>query len=166
MLPELQMGIVFLANCLDVLAAGQFDAIPLGVANLLRGREPRVGADARFHPPLNVAAFWALVVLTWQLVWVFASVLKRRPWVVHENHTPISVLVELRKIGLPILLNFGWAFAVISLLPGTSGTPFSVMKLYVPDYGLLATASVVIAVLWGTLQTVLRVGGLLAVIRR
>jgi len=166
MLPERQLGIVFLANCLDVLAAGQFDAIPLGVADILRGREPRVGANASFHPPLNIAVFWALVVLTWQLVWVFGSALRRRPWIVQEKHLPVSFIVELRKIGLPILLNFGWAFAVLSLLPGASGTPFSVMKLYVPDYGFFATASVIVAVAWGTMQVVLRVRGLLRAMPR
>jgi CubicO group peptidase (beta-lactamase class C family) len=160
MLPEQQMGVVLLANCLDVLAAGQFDAISLGVIDILRGRDPRVEADAGFHPALNIAAFWALVVLTWQLVWVVASALKRKPWVVLDKHVPVSILVELRKIGLPILLNYGWAICVLSLLPGASGTPFSVMKLYVPDFGFFATVSVVLAIGWGTAQVVLRAGGI------
>ncbi len=157
MLPERRIGVVFLANGLDVLAAGQFDAIPLGVLDILRGRNPRVAADSRFHPPLNIAVFWALVILTWQVVWIVASVSKRRPWSVQEQHIPVSPAIELRKIGLPVVLNFGWAACVLSLIPGASGTPFSVMKLYVPDFGFFATASAVLAVVWGTAQVVLRV---------
>jgi hypothetical protein len=161
MLPESGYGVAFLANGLDVLAAGQFDAIPFGVIDILRGGEPRVAAVRPFHPPLNVAVFWALVILTWQLVWIAASVSKRRPWTVQEQHIPVSPAIELRKIGLPVVLNFGWAACVLSLIPGASGTPFSVMKLYVPDFGFFATASVVVGVTWGTAQVVLRVGCLL-----
>ena len=157
MLPERRLGVVFLANGLDVLAAGQFDAIAFGVIDLLRDRDPRVAAAGSFHPPLNIAVFWVLVILTWQAVWVAASATRRRPWRVLEAHLPVSVLTELRKIGLPILLNFGWAAFVLYALPSASGTPFSVMKLYVPDFGFFAQASVILAIVWGTMQVVLRV---------
>jgi hypothetical protein len=89
-------------------------------------------------------------------------VAKRKPWTVPENYVRVSPATELRKIGLPILLNFGWALAMLSLIPGASGTPFSVMRLYSPDFGMLALASAVIAIVWGIVQVGLRARGLLS----
>ena len=83
-----------------------------------------------------------------------------------EKHLPLSAFTELRKIGLPIVLNFGWAACVLSILPSASGTPFTVMRLYVPDFGLFAQASVTLAVIWGTAQVVLRVRSLTRAVRR
>lgn len=40
------------------------------------------------------------------------------------------------------------------------------MKLYAPDFGLLAQMSAGVAVVWGTAQVVLRVGMLFLAIRR
>ena len=157
LLPERQLGVVLLANALDMFTAGQFDAIPLGVIDLLRGTEPSVAADQRFHPPLNVVVLWASIILICQIGWVSLSALKRRPWIVRKTHVPVSALVELRKIGLPLLLNFGWASGILLALPGGQGIPFSVMKLYAPDFGILAQTSAVLAVVWGTVQVALRV---------
>lgn len=164
-IPDRRLGVVFLANGLDILAAGQFDAIPFGVLNILRGREPTVAADMRFHPPLNVAVLWAALILLWQLGWVVASALKRKPWIVSPNQIPVSISTELRKFGLPVLFNFGWATLVLVFLPGTQATSFAVMKLYAPDFGLLAQMSAVLAIVWGTLQVTLRIGRLIRVDR-
>jgi hypothetical protein len=79
-LPERRLGIVFLANALEVLLGAQFDAIPLGMIDLLQGREPRVGRDAPFHPPVGLGMFIALLILGCQLVWVTASAVVKHPW--------------------------------------------------------------------------------------
>ncbi|MFC1639897.1 serine hydrolase domain-containing protein [Gemmatimonadota bacterium] len=156
MLPERRLGVVFLANGLDILSGAQFDAIPRGVVEMLRREEPEVPADVRFHPPINVAVLWALLILIWQAGWISLSAWKRRPWTVSPEHIPISASTELRKFGLPLLLNYGWACIVVLAVPGGQGIPFNVMKLYVPDFGLLAQMSAGIAVVWGTAQVVLR----------
>ena len=156
MLPERRMGVVFLANGLDILTAAQFDAIPRGVVAILRGVEPRVPADVRFHPPINVAVLWALLILIWQVGWVSLSTFKKRPWTVLPEHLPLSAITELRKFVLPVLLNYGWACIVVFAIPGGQGIPFSVMKLYAPDFGMLAQMSAGIAVVWGTAQVAAR----------
>lgn len=120
-LPERRMGVVFLANALDILSAAQFDAIPRGVVAILRGEEPSVPADVRFHPPINVAVLWALMILIWQVGWVSLSAWKKRPWTVLPEHVPLSVSTELRKVGLPLLLNYGWACIVVLAVPGGQG---------------------------------------------
>ncbi len=156
LLPESRLGVVFLANAVDLFVADEFNAIPRGVIALLRGEEPRIGADASFHPLLSVALIYVLFAFLLQLGWVGFSAVVRRPWIRVAKSAPVVRTRKAWRIGLPILLNAGWVYGVLVYLPLTQGTSLPVMTLYVPDVSYVLMASAAVAIVWGCAQAALR----------
>ena len=153
LLPERRLGVVFLANAVDLFVADQFNAIPRGVIALLRGEEPGISADASFHPPLSVPLIYVLLAFLSQLGWVGFSAAMRGPWRRTAKNGSVVRTRETWRIGLPILLNAGWVYGVLAYLPATQGTSLPVMTLYVPDVSYVLMASAAVAIVWGCTQS-------------
>lgn len=156
LLPDKKLGVVFLANAIDLFVANQFDAIPRGVIALLGGEEPEVAIDASFHPSLSIALIGVLPLFLLQLCWIGFSAALRRPWSRTAMHAPVVWTKEAWRIGLPLLLNAVWVFGVLVYLPAAQGGTLPVMLLYVPDAGSILLASAVLAIVWGCAQAALR----------
>ena len=156
LLPERRLGVVFLANAVDLFVADQFNAIPRGVIALLRGEEPRIGADASFHPLLSVPLTYVLLAFLLQLGWVGFSAAARLQRLRAAKSTPVVRTRKAWRIGLPLLLNAGWVYGVLAYLPASQGTSLPVMTLYVPDVSYVLMASAAVAIVWGCTQAGLR----------
>ncbi len=161
LLPESRLGVVFLANAVDLFVADQFDAIPRGVIALLLSKEPGIGADASFHPLLGFALIYVLSAFLLQLCWVVFSVAVRRPWRRAGQNGSGVWGSKAWRIGSPLLLNAGWVFGVLVYLPATQATSLPVMILYVPDVSYVVMASAAVAIVWGCTQAGLRLSILL-----
>jgi CubicO group peptidase (beta-lactamase class C family) len=156
LLPERRLGVVFLANAVDLFVANQFDAIPRGLIASLRGEEPEIAIDAPFHPTLNIALIGVLPLFLLQLCWIGFSAVVRRPWARAELPAPVAWAKEAGRIGLPLLLSAAWVFGVLVYLPASQGGTLPVLLLYVPDAGSVLLASAVVAIVWGCTQAALR----------
>ena len=78
LLPERHLGIVFVANAVDLFVTDEFNAIPQGVVAMLRGMSPEIGADAPFHPPLSFPLVYTLPIFMLQLLWILIHAIARR----------------------------------------------------------------------------------------
>jgi len=58
-----------------------------------------------------------------------------------------------RHIALPLIWNAAIAYILLVTLPGTFGAKMSVILLFQPDVGWVATISGVFAIVWGLLRT-------------
>jgi hypothetical protein len=58
-------------------------------------------------------------------------------------------------IGLPLVLNLGWAALILVALPRFFGLPFGDAVFLLGDYAVVLAASAVVALIWGVLRTVL-----------
>ncbi len=90
LLPERRLGVVFLAIAVDLFVADQSTLSRAALIALLRGEEPRIRADASFHPPLGVSLIYVLLAFLLQLGWMGFSAAMRRPRGGQRRMDPLS----------------------------------------------------------------------------
>jgi CubicO group peptidase (beta-lactamase class C family) len=143
LLPESKWGIVLLTNGDDLLRGERMDQIPVGVMNLLLGRQPP-------QVPLEEFLVIFLVVLGVFLLQVIGgvrSVVLLRRWRAHPAQRPRGVLRVGLRVVVPLVLNLLWAVTLLVILPRLAESPLWTMVFY--DVGLVAVLSGGLALVWG-----------------
>lgn len=127
--------------------------IPNSVLHLLRGTQP--------IPPVPDAWYRAMLIglgltLSLQLIWLVASFTLIRRWSMDRKKLPQYLAGKLVWLILPLLVELGLAYYILSTLQMNGRTVF-VGYVYQPDLTLLAMISLCLALGWGLARTVLSV---------
>jgi hypothetical protein len=128
-------------------------AITEGVHGLLMGREV-APAPSSAGPRALVYGLLAAIVAV-QVAATAVSLRTLRRWRAAPGRRPRGRWAAPRAVGLPLLLNAGWAaFVPLALLPALGG-PVAVVVQQVPDLGYVLLGSAALAAGWAAVRSAL-----------
>jgi CubicO group peptidase (beta-lactamase class C family) len=90
-----------------------------------------------------------LVIVLVQIMAVGRSIFVLRRWITNPSRRPRTRTRKIIRLGLPVLLSLLWAYVCMAVLPNVLMIPFEALLFL--DFGVLALASLAIAVLWGVI---------------
>ena len=70
------------------------------------------------------------------------------------SHPPLGRVRLALDLGLPLVTNIAWAILVLLGLPVVLGMPLAFAVVVMPDVATALIASATVALVWGTLRTV------------
>jgi hypothetical protein len=156
LIPERRLGLVVLMN-----SNKRFDShlgdmrlplIPVGVAELLLGQPPTVFPASRTPTLLYVVLFLAVAV---QATGIARTATLLRRWQARPGQRPQGQIAVAVRLGLPLVCNVGWGLFALLGVPKLFGTPFSFIVSLAPDFGYTLAVSGVVALVWGSIRTLL-----------
>ncbi len=149
-LPESRMGMVMLMNMDNLLKANELEIIPYRVIDMLRDRETDLSlfeTDFGFLIGLYGLACLPFII---QLLWISYSIAKR-PWGASQKVLSSYWHKKVLWICTPLLLNLAWAAGIFFLFWD------SVVSHYAPDLAFVLLISAAVAVIWGVVQSGIRI---------
>jgi hypothetical protein len=153
LVPERGLGYAVLMNADTGLGRGGMSAVAGGVHGLLMGRE--VAPSPSGAGPRAVVYGLLAVIVAVQLAATAVSLRTLRRWRAAPERRPRGRWATARAVGLPLLLNGGWAaFVPLALLPALGG-PVAVVVQQVPDLGYVLLGSAALAAAWAAVRSVL-----------
>jgi CubicO group peptidase (beta-lactamase class C family) len=147
-------GVVILTNFDSLnLNGGRLQGLGPGVINILRGQAPPK-VTMPHHPLLASATVVVAVVTGLMLVGVIRTVVLLRHWRTRPESRPHGPRAMARQVWLPLIVYVGWGAGLLLIFP-RAAYPLRPTMLIVPDLGYLVVASAAVALMWGTVRTVL-----------
>jgi hypothetical protein len=147
LLPEQKKGVVLLFNGCHHWMNPVLADVGLGVTSLLAGERPTSLRSIRLIPWLLRAQ---LLLPLLQIAGVVATLLRLRRWRLRPESRPGGGGVWRRHLVLPLVLNLQLGLA---LLQPRLGKRRGYLRLYMPDFSLIAAVSGSFALLWGLLRS-------------
>jgi CubicO group peptidase (beta-lactamase class C family) len=152
--PTDRWGVVILTNFDSLnLNGGRLQNLSSGVINLLHGQPPPQ-VPSPHHPLLAPATLLVAVGTVVMLLGMVRTLLLLRRWHIRPESRPQGLWAMALRVGLPLVVNVGWALALLLVFPKLA-YPLRPTMLIVPDLGYLVLASGLTALVWGVLRTVL-----------
>ncbi len=152
LLPNQGVGVVVLANATNLVVLERLDGVARGVASMQSGRQATAVTESRLFQALPIVSV-SIVLL--QLVWILRSVAGLRCWHARPQSRPHGARTLVWHLGLPLVLNVGWASLVLVGVPLPFGLPLATTVFVLGDYAYVLAGSAVIALIWGVLRTLL-----------
>jgi len=147
LLPEQKKGVVLLFNGCHHWMNPVLADVGLGVTSFLAGERPTSLRSIRLIPWLLRAQ---LLLPLLQIAGVVATLLRLRRWRLRPESRPGGGGVWRRHLVLPLVLNLQLGLA---LLQPRLGKRRGYLRLYMPDFSLIAAVSGSFALLWGLLRS-------------
>lgn len=122
------------------------------ILRMLNGGQPiqPVVPDTWYQTMLTVI----VVTLSVQIVWIIMSARVLKRWRNLIDRHPKHLVNKILWFGLPLLIELGITFYILSTLQANGRTVFTDF-IYQPDITLLAVISLLLALGWGTVRTIL-----------
>lgn len=148
LVPDKNIAIAMVMNTYSPMLGIRVSRLPSSVLRMLLGQEIIPGNE---FPYMRIV--YALVMLTPFLMFVDVLLTFRRKNYLRTRTQHLTVMQVIRFIALPLIWNATIACILLVILPVAFGAKMSVILLFQPDVGWVATITGIFAILWGLLKT-------------
>jgi len=152
LVPDHDLGMVVLANGVGRVAVPRLGGVAAGVANVVVGRPALPAAEDRLFQAVTVLAFVIIGVQVFGMIW---TTTRLRRWRKRPESRPSRALPLAWHIGVPLVVNLGWAALVLLELPMLFGLTLAESVFNLGDFAYLIAGSAAVALVWGPLRTLL-----------
>jgi len=148
LMPEKNLAIALVMNTYSPMLGVRVSRLPSSVLRILLSQKIIPGYE---FPYMRIVYALVMLVPLLHIIAILATTRRIRVW--RKNTQLPTQMQVVRYIALPFIWNAVIAYVLLVTLPSTFGAKMSVILLFQPDVGWVATISGVFAIVWGLLRT-------------